>query len=134
MTLWCVFRSPLIFGGNLPETDAVTLSLITNGEALAVNQHGRGPRELRATKDQVVWTSDLPQAHAKIAALFNISDGGNSDVRIAFSDLGLPDGRYLVRDLWKKIDIGTFSGSFSATLPPHGAGLFKISAPETNTK
>ncbi|MCH5190468.1 MAG: glycoside hydrolase family 27 protein, partial [Oscillospiraceae bacterium] len=32
MTLWCIFRSPLMFGGEMRENDEWTLSLITNPE------------------------------------------------------------------------------------------------------
>jgi alpha-galactosidase len=35
MTLWSVFRSLLMFGGDLPSNDAFTLDLITNAEVLA---------------------------------------------------------------------------------------------------
>jgi len=39
MTLWSIFRSPLMFGGDLPSSDAFTISLITNPEVLEVNQN-----------------------------------------------------------------------------------------------
>ena len=38
MTLWAICRSPLMFGGNLPQTDEFTLSLLSNDEVLAVDQ------------------------------------------------------------------------------------------------
>ena len=41
MTLWSIFRSPLIFGGDLPSNDAATTALITNEEVLEVNQHSQ---------------------------------------------------------------------------------------------
>ncbi len=49
-----------------------------------------------------------------------------SSVPVSFSDLGIT-GKALVRDLWKKQDIGVFSNEFSQELPLHGAGLFCIS-------
>ena len=39
VSFWAIQRSPLMFGGHLPETDNFTLTLITNAEVLAVNQH-----------------------------------------------------------------------------------------------
>nr|NUR37435.1 hypothetical protein [Sphingomonas sp.] len=32
-----------------------------------------------------------------------------------------------VRDLWQRRDIGSASRHFSAMLPPHGAGLYRLS-------
>jgi hypothetical protein len=40
MTLFCVTQNPLMFGGNLPETNPATLALLTNGEAMDLDQHG----------------------------------------------------------------------------------------------
>ncbi len=42
LTLWSIARSPLIMGGDLRKLDDFTLSLLTNDEVLAVNQHGSG--------------------------------------------------------------------------------------------
>jgi alpha-galactosidase len=36
MTLWSISKSPLIFGGNVPDNDNFTLSLLTNKQVLAV--------------------------------------------------------------------------------------------------
>lgn len=48
-----------------------------------------------------------------------------SEVRVAISDIGL-SGRVRVRDLWTHKDLGAFDGSFSQTLPLHGAGLYRV--------
>ncbi|OXM87429.1 hypothetical protein [Paenibacillus rigui] len=52
MTLWCLFRSPLMFGGHLPDNDEWTLSLITNEEVLRLLKHSFWNRQLfvRASK------------------------------------------------------------------------------------
>jgi len=42
VTAWCVFRSPLIMGGNLPLSGPQTMALLTNPEVLAVDQHSTG--------------------------------------------------------------------------------------------
>ena len=44
MSLWAIFRSPLMMGGDLPSNDAFTLGLLTNPEVLAVNQRSTGNR------------------------------------------------------------------------------------------
>lgn len=76
MTLWSVARSPLILGMNLPDNDAWTLSLLTNDEVLAVNQHSRGNRQLSPHPGgPVIWVADMPGATDKYVALFNRRDG-----------------------------------------------------------
>ena len=62
MTLWCIGRSPLILGGNLPKNDDFTLSLLTNDDVLAVNQHSTGNRQLFNTNNMVAWTANAPES------------------------------------------------------------------------
>ena len=40
MNFWCIYKSPLFIGGNLPENRELELKLETNTEVLAVNQEG----------------------------------------------------------------------------------------------
>ncbi|HEY3414923.1 MAG TPA: NPCBM/NEW2 domain-containing protein [Armatimonadota bacterium] len=80
VTLWCIARCPLMFGGNLPETDAFTMGLITNPEALAVNQRGQNARQLSRKQDQIVWVADVPGSRDKYVALFNAFDPGSTPV------------------------------------------------------
>ncbi len=55
MTLWCMFRSPLMIGAELTMLDEWTLSLLTNREVLALLQEGRHGVQVRRTKDCAVW-------------------------------------------------------------------------------
>jgi hypothetical protein len=74
MTLWSIFRSPLMFGGDLPSNDAATLALLTNKAVLNVNQHSTNGRQLFRRGDLVGWTADDPATGAKYLALFNAED------------------------------------------------------------
>jgi hypothetical protein len=46
-------------------------------------------------------------------------------VKVDFNAIGI-NGKAVVRDLWSHKDLGTFNGSFSRTLPQHGAGLYRV--------
>lgn len=74
MTLFAIFRSPLMFGGDLPSNDEFTLSLITNKEVINVNQHSTNGRQLFREKDLIAWIADDPETGDKFLALFNASD------------------------------------------------------------
>jgi hypothetical protein len=47
-------------------------------------------------------------------------------VPVQSADLGF-QGAVRVRDLWRRNDLGKFTGEFAPELPPHGAGLYRIS-------
>lgn len=124
MTLWCIFRSPLMFGGDLPSNDAFTLSLLTHEEVLAVNKHSTQNRELSNQNGHVIWAADIPNSKDKYVALFN-TRASDSNVTLTLADLGLT-GSYRIRDLWQKKNLGRFNTTFTATLKSHGAGLYRI--------
>lgn len=125
LTLWTIFRSPLMMGGNLLENDEITLQLLTNKEVLAVNQNSTRNHELKANNEEIVWTAVDSDSGEKYVALFNIDDKKNLNIKITWEELGL-SGDYIVRDLWKKNNIGKFKNSFIVAVPPHGAGLYKF--------
>lgn len=126
MTFWCIFRSPLMMGGNMPENRPIELKLLTNPEVLAVNQRGDHPRELYFIKDNsMVWYSHIPGSKALYVALFNLSDRSQA-IKVDFAALGLK-GTLRLRDLWKRADIGSFTGSYGQMINPHGAALTRVS-------
>lgn len=75
MTLWSIFKSPLMFGGNLPDNNVFTKALITNDEVLAMHKTSVNNRQWYNANDQVAWTADDPNNGDKFVALFN--NGGD---------------------------------------------------------
>jgi alpha-galactosidase len=130
MSLWSIFRSPLMFGGDLPSNDDFTLSLITNDEVLAVNQNSMNNKELFNRQGHIAWIADVPNIGGKYLALFNTHDPGDGTaktepIKVTFAEIGL-SGSCTVRDLWAKRDLGVFTDEFTAQIPFHGAGLYRI--------
>jgi hypothetical protein len=74
MTLSAIFRSPLMFGGDLPSNDPFTLSLLTNEEILMVNQKSLNNKQLFRNGDLIAWIADEPETNNKYLALFNAED------------------------------------------------------------
>ncbi len=74
MTLWSIARSPLMHGGDMTKTDDFTLSLLTNDEVLAVNQHSTNNRPLFERDELIAWTADVPNSSDKYLAVFNARD------------------------------------------------------------
>ena len=126
MTLFSIFRSPLMFGGDLPSNDEFTLSLITNKDVLNVNQHSTNGKQLFRDNDLIAWTADDPKTGDKYLALFNASDSETPVViSVKFDQLGIK-GTHTVKDLWTGEKLGKFTGSFTGTINRHGAGLYRI--------
>jgi len=125
LTLWSIFRSPLIMGGNLLQADAWTTSLLTNAEVLAVDQHSRDNHPVMTGSDIVVWTARPEAGDGFFVAVFNLSDVPQV-AHYAWSKLGLNGHSYIRRDLWEHKDLGP-AASLEIALPPHGAALYHVS-------
>lgn len=72
MNLWTIFKSPLFFGGDLPQNDEFTNSLLTNEEVLKMHHYSTNNRELQNEDGLVIWTADEPGTKNKYVAFFDI--------------------------------------------------------------
>ncbi|HET8826273.1 MAG TPA: glycoside hydrolase family 27 protein, partial [Terriglobales bacterium] len=124
MTLWCIFRSPLMVGGRLPSADAWTTSLLTNPEVLAVDQHSSDSRPVISTEKIVIWRAKSDRGY--YIAAFNISPEPQK-IRYKWSELGLDRDRFQVRDLWEHKELGR-TDSLSVELPSHASVLYSAIA------
>lgn len=124
MTLWSIFRSPLMFGGHMPDNDEFTTSLITNEEVIRVNQNTTNNREISFKDGVSIWMAQDKENKTKYVAIMNISDKAAS-VTCTPGQLEVND-QATVRDLWKKSDIGQVGKALSVTIPAHGAMLYSI--------
>lgn len=126
MTLWSLAPSPLMLGNNLTKLDPWTLELISNPEALAVNQDPLGKQGIRISKnnDLEVWAKDLHDG-SKAVGLLNRGPDNNKDITVHWSDLDIK-GEHTVRDLWEHQTLGIFNKTYSTHVPTHGAKFYRI--------
>ena len=129
MTLFVILRSPLMFGGNLPDNDIFTDSLLINTEVLYVNKNSKNNRELFNEDGVIAWTADDSESDDKFLALFYCGTDNSGNKRIIpfdMTSLGFTE-KVKVRNLWEKQNVGDFSGKdFSPELNLHGAGLYRL--------
>lgn len=78
MTLWTIFKSPLMFGGHLPDNNDFTNSLLTNDEVLAMHNTSVNNKQWYNQEDRIAWSADDPATGDKFVALFN--NGGDGFV------------------------------------------------------
>jgi hypothetical protein len=150
MTLWSISRSPLIVGAHLPKNDAFTLSLLTNDEIIAVDQHSTNNKQASSQNNHIVWIADAPDSKDKYLAIFNATpapaprgrrgapdqaapalappnpaDSQPAEISVSLAEIGL-SGKVTVRDLWAHKDLGTCAEKISTTVNSHGAVLYRL--------
>jgi hypothetical protein len=126
MTLFTIFKSPLMFGGDLPGNDDFTLSLLTNRDVLKMHKESSHVQQLSNTDDMVAITSVNKNTGEVYLALFNICDNPDpKEITVNLKDLNFT-GECRVKDLWSGKDLGKFSDTFSRKINGHASGLYVI--------
>ncbi len=126
LTLWSIFRSPLMIGGEMTGFDDFTMRLLTNEAILKMHSNARHSHQVwRKTVDgseYILWTAADCEG-GQYAAVFNAGDT-EGEIEIPLADLELY-GSVKVCELWS-------GESFSADktirvkVGSHGAKAFVI--------
>lgn len=122
LTLWSIFRSPLIMGGNLTLSDEWTESALTNAELIGVDQHSTGSHAVISTDKAAVWLSTPESGDGAYVAVFNL-DPSPQSFHYSWKNLGLKRASYNLRDLWEHEDLGS-KEFVDVTLPAHGSAIY----------
>lgn len=141
ITLWSIFRAPLMIGTDLPQLDSFSLSLLTNEEIIAMNKCPNQARQLSPSlsgSNIVCWYNfigfdESGCAHAYYA-LFNLTDEEQPltfSTKLAAEATAAEQAETadsaqtapVIRDLWARKDLGS---SIKTTLAPHSCRAFRI--------
>jgi alpha-galactosidase len=124
MTLWCIFRSPLMIGAELPKLDEKTLALLANDEVLHLITDSHGAVQVERDDKHAIWLSKDNHDCSSYIALFNLSEEAQS-LSVSLEELDL-DTEVAVRDLWNHKNLGNVDTLVHAYIPAHGAALYKL--------
>ncbi len=124
LTLWSIFRSPLMIGGEMTKFDAFTMSLITNEDILdmhlnARHSHQVWKKEINGT-EHILWTAASAKG-GQYVAIFNTGKQSGK-VEILLSDLEIYE-KITGKELWSGKEI-TAEKMLSIELESHGAKAF----------
>ena len=126
MTLWSIFRSPLIIGCELTKLDPETLGLLTNADIIAMNKNSRHAHQVwrRKTDDGefVLWTAVNAEG-GQYAALFNLGEKA-ANISVPLTDLEIYSPASC-KELWSG-GVSDCKESITAELPAHGAAAFLL--------
>jgi len=124
MTLWCIARSPLMYGGDLSMIKPFELQFLQNKALLEVNQNSENNRQLFRNDEEVAWVADVPGTRDKYLAVFNLGEN-NHLVHINLKEIGF-EAACAVTDLWTGNFLGQFESGMRPEVQGHGARLFRI--------
>ena len=126
MTLWAIEAAPLYVGDDLYFLDSYGISLLTNNEVIAQDQAGKAASPISQANNQQVWWVQNSDG-TRTVALFNLDGSTTYTVTVNWSSIGLGTSNS-VRDMWSHTNLGSFNNSWSASIPPHGSRLIKVTS------
>jgi hypothetical protein len=120
LTLWSIFPSPLMLGGDFTAADPWEIALLTNDEVIAVNQDSMAQPAMRVfNRDgKECWQRNLGEGRIAVA-LFNRTEDDDT-LSASWADLDL-SGKFKARDLWRHKELGELDGKIELPVPSHGA-------------
>ncbi len=109
----------------MPDNDEFTKSLITNQGVLNVNRGSTDNHELFRRDNQIAWIADIPASQDRYLAVFNLDDELTISISVLLMEI-FDSGTCGIRDLWENTELGTYNYEFAPSIPPHGAGLYRL--------
>jgi len=126
MTLWCIFRSPLMLGAELTKLNEQTLELLTNDEVLHLVGNSNGAIQLERDANHAIWFSKDNNDNSSYVAMFNLSDEIQI-LSISLKELEI-NSKVSVRDLWNHKHLTPSDTVITAKVSAHGAVMYKLSS------
>lgn len=126
MTFFSIFKSPLMYGGDLPTLDEFTKSLITNRAVLNMHNNSTDVRQLFQSEDKLAITSKDPKSGATYLAIFNISDSDNVHINVDIKSLRLKRKNARIDNLWTGESEVNKKDRITRILPKHGCILLML--------
>ena len=127
LVMWAEMSSPLIIGSDPRTLTSSMISTLANPEIIAVDQDSLAIQGVKIASDAngTVYSKVLSGSGQRAVVLLNRSSASAS-MTVSFASAGLT-GTVAVRDLQARSDLGTYSTSFTTTVPSHGTAFLKLS-------
>jgi len=127
LSLYSIFRSPLMLSFDLTQADENLLKMFMNKELINLNQHSKNNRQiLNIPNGEIIWTADASDGNWKYLAIFNSSSGKELKISFPLQKIGLNKNSFKIYDIWTQKDIDLSDNTYSIVLKPHYCNLIKI--------
>jgi alpha-galactosidase len=126
-SFWCLFATPLMAGNDLAGMTPETRDILTNPEAIAVNQDALGMQGRRVRDGGALETWVKPLADGSKAVILFNRGSEESPMEVEWKDIGIfPGASAVVRDLWARKDVATTTTSYKVRVGGHDVAFLRV--------
>lgn len=125
-SLWCMLAAPLIAGNDVRNMTPEIRDLITNHQAIAIDQDPLGKEGFRFAHDSAheIWVKEL--SHGNWAVCLLNPGPETQQLKIHWPDLNFLQGKYSVHDIWADKNLGNTNTDFSGQVASHDVAMFLL--------
>jgi alpha-galactosidase len=136
-SMWCMLAAPLIAGNDLRNMSEETIKIVTNKEAISVNQDSLGIQGFKySVKDDLeIWFKPLLKGEWAVCFLNRGKE--QKDVEFLWQEHRITDkfskreinfeqNIFTIRDIWAKKSIGKTNQPFVTKIDSHDLKMLKI--------
>ncbi|WP_404423702.1 glycoside hydrolase family 27 protein [Nibricoccus sp. IMCC34717] len=120
-SFWCILAAPLMAGNDIRHATPDIVSILTDKDAIAVNQDKAGKAGWRALVDPSrnveIWVRPLSEGEWAVCVLNTAST--DAEITIDWQRLHWIQGKFSVRDLWGKKAAGDTAKPLTVKLASH---------------
>lgn len=125
MTLWCIFRSPLMLGCEMTQLDQDTLQLLTNKDVLRLIRYSKDAKQVERDENHVIWHSFDTEDESEYIAVFNLKETNDFTVDPSICNRETFKTVKII-DVWNHTEVYNQTDLLHMTIQRHGAVLYKI--------
>lgn len=127
-SFWCILAAPLIAGNDVRKMTPEILAILTDKEALSVDQDPDGKAGFRVVaepaKNREIWVKPLSNGEWAVCALNTSKTDAN--VTIEWGRLWPIQGEFAVRDIWARRSLGENSLDLTVHLASHDVAFLRL--------
>eukprot|EP00250_Pteridium_aquilinum_P034002 c6834_g1_i1 orf=175-1377(-) len=134
-SIWCLMKAPLLIGCDVRNMTTETFEILSNIEAIAVNQDSLGVQGSKVSKQGSeecleVWAGPLSEGRV-VVALWNRCASGNY-ITALWEDVGLESNASMVaRDLWEhRLLPDSYVGNLTMYVDSHDCKMYTLGSSE----
>jgi len=137
-SMWCMIAAPLIAGTDIQHATEETIEILTNSEAISINQDALGIQGFKHSKKDSVEVWYKPLVDGNWAVCFLNRDSISKELNYNWAEKLIVDDfakreinyskeSYTIRDVWTHTDLGKTNKPLKTTLPGHDVLMLQLS-------
>ncbi|MFA9392347.1 MAG: glycoside hydrolase family 27 protein [Prolixibacteraceae bacterium] len=136
-SMWCMIAAPLIAGTNIQTASDAVIEVLTNNEAIAINQDALGVQGFKQSDVDSLEVWYKPMSDGNWAVCFLNRNAMDQEINYNWAKQQIVDDfakrgthfdavEYALRDVWAHKDLGTTKKPLKAVVPSHDVLMLQL--------